>query len=89
MERWDDEPDAGEAPGDLLLRAERDAQLWRAFAGLRPYCRSLLRVLTSDPPLSYAEVSGVLGMPVGSNGPMRRRCLEALRQLMLSDGWHG
>jgi RNA polymerase sigma factor (sigma-70 family) len=82
MQRWDDEADPGDAPGELLLRAERDAELWRAFARLRPYCQSLLRVLTGNPPLSYAEVSEVLGMPVGSIGPMRRRCLDTLRQFL-------
>jgi DNA-directed RNA polymerase specialized sigma24 family protein len=30
---------------------------------------------------SYAEISDVLDMPVGSIGPTRGRCLERLREL--------
>lgn len=62
-----------------LLREERDASLWRAFRALGPPCQTLLRVLMADPPPTYAEVSAALGMPVGSIGPRRARCLEHLR----------
>ncbi|GAA1896197.1 RNA polymerase sigma factor [Asanoa iriomotensis] len=64
---------------DRLLRDERDAALWRAFAGIRPDCQRLLRVLMADPAPSYAEVSAALDMPVGSIGPTRQRCLACLR----------
>ncbi len=62
-----------------LLREERDVALWRAFRTLGAPCQALLRVLMADPPPSYAEVSAALGMPVGSIGPCRARCLERLR----------
>lgn len=62
-----------------LLREERDASLWQAFRSLGAPCQALLRVLMSDPPPSYADVSAALGMPVGSIGPCRARCLERLR----------
>jgi len=35
--------------------------------------------LIEDPPVPYAEISTRLGMPVGSIGPNRRRCLGKLR----------
>jgi RNA polymerase sigma factor (sigma-70 family) len=70
----------GEGPGEALLDAERDAALWRAFESLRPQCQRLLRVLLADPEPSYAEVSAALGMPVGSIGPTRARCLDCLRR---------
>ncbi len=63
-----------------LLDCERDRALWRAFESLPPRCKTLLRVLTMDPAPSYIEVSAVLGMPVGSIGPTRGRCLQSLRQ---------
>jgi RNA polymerase sigma factor (sigma-70 family) len=78
----------GEGPdeaGDLdaaLLRDERDAHLWRSFSGLSEPCQALLRVLMSDPPPSYVEVGEALAMPVGSIGPRRQRCLQALRKRM-------
>src|SRR5262245_13067557 len=77
---------AGIDPVDAsLLQDERDAALWRAFMVLHPRCQRLLRVLMADPPPSYAEVADALDMPVGSIGPTRRRCLEHLRNAMLSD----
>jgi RNA polymerase sigma factor (sigma-70 family) len=68
------------APGAGLLAAERDAGLWRAFGSLPGRCQRLLRVLVADPPLGDAEVARVLGMPVGSVGPTRARCLDCLRR---------
>lgn len=63
-----------------LLQAERDATLWRAFEALPSFCQVLLRTLMSDPTPSYADVSALLGMPVGSIGPNRNRCLDRLRR---------
>ena len=41
--------------------------------------RELLELLVSDPPPSYEEIGGRLGMPIGSIGPTRGRCLERVR----------
>ncbi|MBM2623500.1 sigma-70 family RNA polymerase sigma factor [Actinoplanes sp. LDG1-06] len=83
-----DAPGEADDPLDsALLRDERDAALWRAFAGLRPPCRRLLRVLMADPPPSYTEVAAALDIAVGSIGPTRQRCLKCLRDLLrASDG---
>ena len=62
-----------------LLASERDDQVRRAFEDLPPRCQALLRVLMADPAPSYAEVSVILDMPVGSIGPKRSRCLHRLR----------
>ncbi len=69
-----------------LLRLERDRLLRLAFAGLGTECQQLLRLTLADPPLSYDELSAVLGRPRGSLGPTRRRCLERLRA-RLPDGF--
>jgi hypothetical protein len=37
-------------------------------------------VLTEDPPVPYAQISAKLGIPVGSIGPNRSRCLDQLRR---------
>ena len=63
-----------------ILVAERNAALRVAFAELPPRCRRLLSMLVSDPPHSYAEIHGELGIAVGSIGPQRARCLERLRR---------
>jgi len=63
-----------------ILVAERNAALRVAFAELPPRCQRLLSMLVSDPPHSYAEIHGELGIAVGSIGPQRARCLERLRR---------
>ena len=63
-----------------LLEHERDTALWRAFRSLPGRCQLLLRVLFVEPAKTYAEVSDVLDMPIGSIGPSRNRCLEHLRR---------
>jgi DNA-directed RNA polymerase specialized sigma24 family protein len=62
--------------------ADRAAALWRAFSRLPSRCRELLRVLMASPPPSYAEVAAALGLPLGSIGPTRARCLARLREEM-------
>jgi hypothetical protein len=37
-------------------------------------------LLIQDPPLPYAEISTRLGIPVGSIGPNRSRCLDQMRR---------
>ena len=63
-----------------LLTAERHAALREAFARLPLGRQRLLALLIADPPLSYTEISARLGIPVGSIGPSRRRCLDRLRR---------
>ena len=65
---------------DELLRAERNAALREAFGRLPACSQQLLVLLMADPPVPYAEISDRLGIPIGSIGPTRRRCLEKLRQ---------
>jgi RNA polymerase sigma factor (sigma-70 family) len=63
-----------------ILVAERNAALRAAFAELPPRCQRLLSMLISDPPHSYAQVHAELGIPIGSIGPQRARCLDRLRR---------
>jgi RNA polymerase sigma factor (sigma-70 family) len=76
----DDRADETLEPLDAsLLREERDAQLWHAFAQLPPGCQALLRLLLVDPAPSYEDVAAALGRPIGAIGPTRGRCLKRLR----------
>jgi RNA polymerase sigma factor (sigma-70 family) len=63
-----------------LLVAERNVALRAAFAELPPRCQQLLSMLLSDPPHSYADIHRELGIPMGSIGPQRARCLERMRR---------
>lgn len=65
---------------DRLLARERTDVLRLAFAHLGDDCRTLLRLLMVDPPLSYDELSAAVGRPRGSLGPTRQRCIEQLRR---------
>ena len=66
--------------GERVIEAELSAALYRAFAAISERCQQLLRLLTTEPPLSYATVGDLLGIPQGSIGPTRGRCLEDLRR---------
>ena len=63
-----------------LLAAERHAALLEAFTCLGPSCQQLMAMLLEDPPVPYAEISAILGIPVSSIGPTRGRCLDKLRR---------
>lgn len=75
-------PDPTPPVDHALLTDERDVALWRMVALLGEACLRLLRVLMATPPPSYKEVAAALGMPVGSIGPTRQRCLGQLRKLL-------
>jgi len=85
-ERPSDEIDLFDAPDEdtierRLLDRERGGVLWRAFAKLSEQCKSLLRLLVAVEEPSYEEVSAALGIPIGSIGPTRIRCLDKLRRM--------
>lgn len=65
---------------DEILRTERDAALRAAFAELPQRCRELLSMLMRDPPCRYEDISATLGIPMGTIGPVRARCLGRIRR---------
>ncbi len=77
---FDGADDAAPVDSGLLLD-ERDKALWTAYEALPERCRRLLRIAVVEP-AAYDEISAVLGMPMGSIGPTRRRCLTQLRGLL-------
>jgi RNA polymerase sigma factor (sigma-70 family) len=69
-----------------ILLAERNALLRAALAELPEADQRLIGLLLRDPPLSYAEIGSMLGMPPGSIGPTRQRCLRRLGRSRLLAG---
>jgi RNA polymerase sigma factor (sigma-70 family) len=67
---------------ERILAEERAAAVREALTRLPEQWQQLLGLLMADPPASYAEISDQLGLPVGSIGPTRGRCLERLRVLL-------
>jgi RNA polymerase sigma factor (sigma-70 family) len=82
----DDVFEGGAAPEpeiDERLLAAENAQMVREALSCLPWrSQRLLELLMADPPASYAEISEQLGLPVGSIGPTRSRCLARLRELL-------
>ena len=69
-----------------ILQAERNALLRAALAELPESDQRLIALLLRDPPLSYAEIGGILDMKPGSIGPTRQRCLRRLSRSPLLAG---
>ncbi len=74
-----------ERPEERVLQDDGDARLWQHIAQLSERCRALLRVIAFADRPDYGTVAKALGMPVGSIGPTRGRCLAKLRQQLAAD----
>jgi RNA polymerase sigma factor (sigma-70 family) len=75
--------DESPLPDEQLLVLEEQHRIRTAVAQLDERCQTLVRLLfyQSEPP-SYAEVAEVLGVPEGSIGPTRARCLGKLLRIL-------
>jgi RNA polymerase sigma factor (sigma-70 family) len=66
--------------GDDAVLEERKAALARGLKKLSCRQRALMESLLAEPAPSYADVSLRIGIPIGSIGPTRGRCVTRLRQ---------
>lgn len=73
------------APDATVLRSERDRALWAHVDALPDRCKQLLALVALVDRPDYGAVSAALGMPVGSIGPTRGRCLAKLRASLAAD----
>jgi len=78
-------PDQAPGADDQVIVADQQRALWSAVAQLSPRCQELLRIVAFVPRPDYLAVAAELGMPVGSVGPTRGRCLAKLRALLADD----
>jgi RNA polymerase sigma factor (sigma-70 family) len=76
---------AEDLPEEQVLRSDADGRLWQHIAQLSDRCRELLRVIAFADRPDYAVIAEALGMPIGSIGPTRGRCLAKLRQSLVQD----
>lgn len=75
--------DPAPLPDTLFLQLEEQQIVRMRVAALDKRCAHLLTLLFYGPtPPSYAEVATALGIPEGSIGPTRARCLQKLRRLL-------
>ena len=82
IERVAEQPELDED----LIREERSQALREALLELPAGRRELLELLMTDPPVSYDEISAKLGIPKGSIGPTRARCLAKVRTALMKGG---
>jgi RNA polymerase sigma factor (sigma-70 family) len=82
-ELLDELPDQRPGSEDLVIADDQRRALWQAIGQLSQRCQELLRIIAFAPRPNYAAVADALGMPVGSIGPTRGRCLAKLRALLV------
>jgi len=76
---------AAEPAGAELDQLEGQLRVRLALASLGGPCRALIEALYyRDPAPAYREVAALLGIPIGSIGPTRARCLEKLERALKS-----
>jgi RNA polymerase sigma factor (sigma-70 family) len=75
--------DEAPLPDEQLLILEEQHRIRTALSSLDERCRTLLHMLfyRSEPP-SYATLAASLGIPEGSIGPTRARCLAKLLRIL-------
>jgi RNA polymerase sigma factor (sigma-70 family) len=75
--------DPAPLPDEMLERQERQQAVRRAVTGLDRRSRTLMALLFyHSEPASYAEIAATLGIPEGSVGPTRARCLRKLQRAL-------
>lgn len=78
-------PEQQSAEATAVEHDERD-RLWEVVDQLPERCRRLLRIVAFENRPDYARLATELGMPVGSIGPTRGRCLAKLRVSLMQVG---
>jgi RNA polymerase sigma factor (sigma-70 family) len=71
-------PSAEPGPDRVCVDRERLRLVMAAIRTLPELCRHVLRLFALSP--RYADVAAALGIPIGSVGPTRARCLTSLRK---------
>ena len=84
-ENWDRPTAPEQEPEAMVLLGQRQQRLWQHVQHLPPRCRALMRVIAFADRPDYAQIADSLGMPVGSIGPTRGRCLAKLHDILDHD----
>jgi RNA polymerase sigma factor (sigma-70 family) len=70
---------AARSAESAAVESDERRRLWAAVGALPERCQRLLRIVAFENRPDYARLAVDLGMPVGSIGPTRGRCLAKLR----------
>jgi RNA polymerase sigma factor (sigma-70 family) len=85
-ERPSDDPALGDdmpvaEPWEELIATERRAAVHGAVGRLPLSSRRLMTLMLARPGMRYEQVAEALGMPIGSIGPTRLRCISRLSRM--------
>jgi RNA polymerase sigma factor (sigma-70 family) len=76
-------PEASPDGLEELEQVDLQRRVWAALSQMPERCRTLIEALhLGQEQPSYVELAARLGMPPGSLGPTRQRCLERLARLL-------
>jgi len=78
-------PDQAPGSEEQAIADDQRRALWAAIGQLSPRCQELLRIVAFVSRPDYATVAAELGIPRGSVGPTRGRCLAKLRASLTDD----
>ncbi|HLO98118.1 MAG TPA: sigma-70 family RNA polymerase sigma factor [Fimbriimonas sp.] len=78
--------DDASAEAEAVIAASAHS-LRQAVAAMGGRCAPLLQALYLDEEASYEHACQKLGLPMGSLGPTRARCLAKLRKILEEDGF--
>ena len=79
-------PDPGTAAEEYVIIKDEQRALLAAFAALPQRCQELLRMVAFEARPDYDVIAASVGMPRGSVGPTRGRCLDKLRVALNGKG---
>jgi RNA polymerase sigma factor (sigma-70 family) len=80
-------PSAVPDPHEIVTELEDRALVRAALARLPERCRRIVELtFLASPPPTYREIAEELGIPEGSIGPTRLRCLKKLRRILEDTG---
>lgn len=83
-----DTADPDPLPDEQLDLTRRQAQLEIGLSRLEDRCRKLLTaIFFSDGDASYEQVAAQVGIAPNSMGPIRQRCLDRLKKILLELGY--
>lgn len=78
--------DGAVSPEEVAIQMQEASSVHDGLARIDARCQELLtRSFIKDQ--EYGEISREMGLPIGSIGPTRARCLEKLRKLLVAGGF--
>ena len=80
--------DTRSLPDDEISSLEFQGTLSKALDRLDPRCRKLItEMYLLNPEKKYRDIAAMIGVKLNSFGPLRKRCLVKLREILRKMGY--